>query len=360
MPWRPRRAPSLDLELPLSAEAGFVLAQLDGATDLDTLADVTGFSRDELDGILEGLLALGVVEDDAPVPASAPAPARRETPPRGRETPPEARAAEVRAARADAPRHGTEGPPDEDLDEPAPSAPSADPAKTHYALWHTVFSSRTVDERVAAVGFASDDERLALAYDPDAHVVRALLADPRAGLAHARLVAAHHGTSAGLDAVVTRAAFASDGQVLRALLRNPMLTVAQLDRVASSKPLPVLHRLAADREVHEHSRPRLRALLVQAFHRAPPEERADLVTHTEARCLALLSGATFDARTTQILSARPITSALFVQNLAKFRATPPALLTYLLRQPLVRNSPGLRKLVLAHPNTPSDERRKLK
>jgi hypothetical protein len=229
---------------------------------------------------------------------------------------------------------------------------------THRALWHNSFSALDVDARVGAVPAASEDELLALAYDPDPRVVRALLEHPRVGLAHARLVAAHHHTSAGLDAVVSRSDFAADSQVLRALLRNPELTEGQLQGVVGGKALLATYRLAADRDVHERSRSRLRGLLLRAYARATSEERADLVWSTEGRCLAHLPGATFDGRMAQLLSSRPIATALLVQNLAKFRGTPPTLLVHVLRQPFVRNSPGLRKLILAHPNTPHDERRK--
>lgn len=355
MAWRPRRASSLDLDLPLSAEAGFVLAQLDGRTDLDTLSDVTGFTRDELDGILEGLLACGAVE-----PESGPAPS---PPARAPERPPARSAPELPQALDEPPDAGPRfEEPEAHLDEHevshSPSSHPGDHHVTHRALWHNTFSALDVDARVGAVSTASEDELLALAYDPDPRVVRALLEHPRVGLAHARLVAAHHHTGAGLDAVVSRADFAADTQVLRALLKNPELSEGQLQRIAGSKPLVATYRLAADRDVHERSRARLRSLLLRAFARATSEERADLVWSTEGRCLAHLTGAAFDGRMTQLLSSRPIAAALLVQNLAKFRGTPPVLLVHLLRQPFVRNSPGLRKLVLAHPNTPNDERRK--
>lgn len=343
MAWRPRRNSKLDLNLPLSVEAGFVLAQLDGVSDLALLADITGFHRERLDAILEGLVACGAVEPD---PAS-----------QGR----------VSTTRATKPPLEPE-PEEEQLaaDEQPDVEPAVQPTRTdshdltQRALFHAAFAGLTVEGRIAALVRASDDELLALAYDPDARVIRALFDHPRAGLVHARLVAAHHHTSFGLDAVVSRTAFASDGQVLRALLKNPELTEAALQRLAGGKPLHTLFRLAADREVHERSRPGLRALLLRAYTRASPEERAELVASSEGRCLIYLTGATFDARMVQILVSRPIVSAVYINNLAKFRATPPSLLTHLLRQPFVRNNPGLRKLILAHPNTPNDERRKLR
>jgi hypothetical protein len=72
-----------------------------------------------------------------------------------------------------------------------------------------------------------------------------------------------------------------------------------------------------------------------------------------------MTGCTFDAKTTQILCGRPYNSAIFIQNLAKFAATPPALLAHLMKQPFVRKSAPLKKLLLQHPNLPGDVKRRV-
>lgn len=48
--------------LPLDARDGFLLAHVDGASDLRTLVDVTGMTELEVTSIVEKLLELGVVE----------------------------------------------------------------------------------------------------------------------------------------------------------------------------------------------------------------------------------------------------------------------------------------------------------
>jgi hypothetical protein len=303
-----------------------VLAQIDGQTDLETLCDVTGLPMDTVSEIVEGLVAAGVVAPETPKPSATvdadfdPATAFDA----------DAALREEKDATSDSP--------------------------THRTLWVTRFLDRNADERLAAVPRAGPDELLALCYDPDPRVVRAVLQHPSAGLVHARLVAAHHGTSVGLEAVMARASFVADAQVARRLLRNPHVAEAHLRRIVDARPLRVVWGFCTDREVGDRSRMHLRGLLLQKFVRATPEERVELIWGTEGRCLALLPGATFDARTTQALSARTYTSALLVQNLAKFRATPPTLLSHLLKQPVVRNNPGLRKLVGAHPNAPRERR----
>jgi hypothetical protein len=71
-----------------------------------------------------------------------------------------------------------------------------------------------------------------------------------------------------------------------------------------------------------------------------------------------LSGCTFDARLTQLLCNQTIVSTLFIQNLARFSATPPALISKLLRSPAVQRQPQLRALLSKHPNASGDSKRR--
>jgi hypothetical protein len=71
----------------------------------------------------------------------------------------------------------------------------------------------------------------------------------------------------------------------------------------------------------------------------------------------MMTGCTFDAKMTGILCGRPYNSVLFIQNLAKFSATPPALLAHLMKQPFVRKNIPLKRLLLQHPNMPGDVKR---
>ena len=79
--------------------------------------------------------------------------------------------------------------------------------------------------------------------------------------------------------------------------------------------------------------------------------------NTEARVLQLLSGCTFDARTTQILCGRQVYSAMFIQNVARFGASPPLLLAHLAKLPFVRRNVALKKVLMQHPNMPGDVKR---
>jgi hypothetical protein len=53
-----------------------------------------------------------------------------------------------------------------------------------------------------------------------------------------------------------------------------------------------------------------------------------------------------------LLCSRGVASALLVENLASWSATPPALIAHLLKQPLVRQSTTLRMLLRRHANCP--------
>ena len=75
--------------------------------------------------------------------------------------------------------------------------------------------------------------------------------------------------------------------------------------------------------------------------------------------LLAVPGLTFDGRTTSLLCSKSYVSVMLVTNLARFNATPPALIAHLLRQPMVRRQQHLRNMLLQHPNTPSDAKRRM-
>ena len=91
---------------------------------------------------------------------------------------------------------------------------------------------------------------------------------------------------------------------------------------------------------------------------APPEECAALIAGTEGNVLPALAGLVLNGRTMTILCSRSYTSLAFVRNLIKFGSCPAPLLGYLAKQPLVRRNPQLRTMLLAHPNTPADVKRR--
>jgi len=244
-----------------------------------------------------------------------------------------------------------------------PTAPGVellpDASELNYRrLYETRFRDLESGAREALARQATDSELFALTLDPLPSVIAALLDNPQFGLAHARSVAFHHYTDRGLEMLTRRAAFARDTHVQRRLLANPHTPDVVLDRVLRFKRLLEMYRFSIDRDLPERNRVRVRSRLRPQFMRAEPEDRAALIIKTEGRCLLGLSGCTFDARTTQLLCNHSFLSTLFIQNLARFPATPPVLIAKLLRSPTVQRQPPLRAMLARHPNAGGDAKRK--
>ncbi len=209
------------------------------------------------------------------------------------------------------------------------------------------------DERMAQARHVGAARLLALCLDPEPQVINAVFDNSSAGLAHARMAARHHGTSAGLEMIVKRAQFLRDPQVQRALLQNGQASESILRRLLGQRPLRDVFKASIDHELPSKNRTWVRAQLKTRFAQAQPEERVNLIVSTEGRCLVQLSGQTLDQRTTSLLCSRPYNSSIFIQNLARFAACPPQLLAHLLKQPFVKRQAHLRRLLVQHPNTPS-------
>ena len=236
--------------------------------------------------------------------------------------------------------------------------PPAEETREYRKLFEAELHALPIDQRVALAGTATGARLSALCFDPVAKVIAALFDNTATGLEHARLIAFHHRDPRALDLLVHRPAIAADPQVHRRLLKNPALTEPQQKRLLSGKRLLEIHRLSLDRDVPDKSRASARTLFRARYATASAEERVDLVWSTEGRVLIALSGLTFDSRMTSILCSKTYASITLVQNLARFPAAPPALLAHLLRQPLVKRQPHLKNLLLAHPNTPSEAKRR--
>jgi hypothetical protein len=320
-PWKPSlNAGVALLDLPLTPEESLVAMRIDGATDLQRLSAVTGLPPERIEAALEKLVSLGAV----------------------------------------APRPGTpdEAPAETEDDEEAEAAPAEEPATgTHRQHFETRLRQLPPDERAAKAKAAEEPELSALCFDPLPAVVHALLENPRFSLPQARLVAAHHPTHAGLDALAGRAALTADAGVRRALLRNPQLPAALLRRLYAGRRLLEQHKLVISRDVPEQTRRTARELLRTRFSTAEAEERVEVIVKTEGRCLASLAGLPVDGKTSALLCGRTYTSTLLVQNISRWAACPPSLIAHLLKQELVRRSPSLRLQLQRHPNAPSEPRR---
>ncbi len=324
--WKPKLAAGVQLHsLSLSAAEGFAVSRIDGNTTEHELALLTGLSdaavgallaRLESEGVIEARPgAAGVVEPEAPADAPADAPAEAE--PRDDE----------------------------------PLTPSL------LKLYRERFHGLAEGERVKAAGLANGADLSALCFDPLPAVIRAVLENPQTGAEQARLIAAHHATSTGLDLLLARGDLARDAEVQRRVWRNPQLTEGQVRKLTTSKRLLELWKLNVGREATAQVRASVMKVLRQKFPQVSAEERVEVIFTTEGRCLTGLAGIPIDGRTTSLLCARTYSSVLLIQNIATWAAAPPVLIAHLLKQPLVLRQPTLRKRLELHPNAPSAGRR---
>ncbi|HET9451541.1 MAG TPA: hypothetical protein VFO83_11685 [Aggregicoccus sp.] len=393
--WKPQPARAGDIrQLALSPEEGFLLSRLDGSTAVRHLPALTGLSVPQVQALLSRLVAAGAVQpaaaEGAGPPRLTPAPS---APPRLTPAPEAALLAAVRPTPASAPAASAEGlppaalpvtadpldalpellpeaPPEQAVaaeargegegEEPAEDAAQEevpDASGDLRRLFETQLHPLPADERVARARTAVDAELSALCFDPLPAVVRAVLDNPRTGLTQARLIARHHHSAVGLDALGGRPAFAADVGVRRWLARNPQLPAGLFRRLWGTRRLLEQHKLTVDRDIPEGTRRTARELLRTRFASGPAEERVELILRTEGRALASLSGLPVDGKTAALLCGRTYTSTLLLQNLARWSAAPPQLIAHLLRQEAVRRQPQLRAQLQRHPNAPAEARR---
>ena len=291
-----------------------MLSRIDGATDVDQLAQLTGLAPEEVQATLDRLLHEGAIEPPNAGPPFA----------------------------------GARGGPPADPEEPAAEPPAA----THRQLFERRFHQRPDGERALLAAVAEDPDLSALCFDPVPAVIRRILENPRTGLAHARLIADHHVNPVGLEALAARSAFLADGEVQRLLLRNIQCPETLVRRLLASRPLPRIFESCQSHDLPERHRHAARGVLRGRFTAAAPDERVHLILATEGRALGILSGLALDGRSVALLCGRAPTSALLVENLASWPATPPALIAHLLKQTIVRQSATLKVLLRRHPNCP--------
>jgi hypothetical protein len=424
--WKPRVRTGLKWDsLNLTAEEGFLLSRLDGATSVDALTHLTGMPTTKIAAALDKLAESGAIE---PAPArAAPAPPRPAPPPTQARVPIMTadasaegdEAAAIHAALADMTSdelelpslegadtdEGAGGVDDEDAlfddaranandndnvddnavdaaravdDAPAAEgsadvpgdspveegAEKVDEAEAAVAegnyrkLYETTLHDLPQEEREKKARTESGAVLMALCFDPVPQVIKGIMENPDVGFPHARLIARHHRTPQGLEALFSRNEFVRDGIVQRYLLANPMLQDAHFKKLLQPKRLAVVYQWALSRDLPEKNRQKVRNLLRSKWSTSEGEERANLIWATEGRVLTMVIGLPFDSQTTQNLCARTMHSVLLIQNLARFASSPPQLITHLLKQPAVKRQVHLRNMCFQHPNCPSNEKRK--
>ncbi len=225
----------------------------------------------------------------------------------------------------------------------------------HYEM---VLSRMSTDERSQlATTTSSSLDLLALCYDKEPEVIRALWQNVNVSHDTARFAAFHHRTPMGLDLIAQRSEFMKDQPTQRRLLRNPSVSEALLRRILLPKRLLEIYKVTLDREASERTRASARSFLRNKFATTEPEDRLEIIWKTEGRCLNALSGLSIDSKTAALICSRQIVSMMLVQSFTRFAATPPSVISHFLKQPLVKRQLHLRNALLKHPNCPSDAKR---
>ncbi len=320
--WKPKLAPATNLlALTLTNVEGFTVSRIDGNTSIAELAMLTQQTPEAVSALVDRLVGEGAL---LPRPAGEP------------ESEPEP------AAEAEA-----EVPPAEEAEA------DTDVAGTHLKRYATQFKELSLDDRIHHAGIADLADLSALAYDPLPQVIQALLENPRCGFAQARLIAAHHQNTAGLEYLFKRGDLIRDAHVQRLLLRNAQLNEGQLRRLLQTRRLLELFKLSVGRESSSQARAGIVKLLRAKFPNASAEERVELLFTTEGRVLPNLTGVTLDGHTSALLCQRTFNSVMLIQSLARWAPTPPSVLAHLLKQPVVVRNPRLKTAVSQHPNCPT-------
>lgn len=322
--------------LKLTPEEGFVLSRVDGQTSVHELVTLTGLDEGRVVTILQSLAQAGAVDVEGLVA----------TP----DLPPAAPILDDEEPPAE-----TDEPPDAELD--AADAEQKLGEREYRRIYETVYHPLSKDHRVKLAGEVGSADLLALCFDAEAPVIHAIVTNPNVAFAHARMIAQHHRTSMGLEAIAKRMDFLKDSLVQRRLLRNPAIPTTILGRITNPKMMIDVYKIVIDREIPERSRGLAREVLRKKFVLASSDEKAALLFKTDGRCLLHLVNCSLDAHATQILCGKSSYTMMFVQNLARWSATPPPLIAHLLRLPIVRSNVGMKKMLLKHPNAPSEARR---
>lgn len=199
-----------------------------------------------------------------------------------------------------------------------------------------------IDIRVQSARTATATALDALCGDPSPQVITAVIANPGFGFRQARLIAAHHQTTTGLEMLPPNV-LADDG-VRTGLLRNALASPALLQRALRVCQVQQLLPLLSGHECGAHARLPLGQVYQQKFQGLDPDAQAGFILTTEGRCLPYLGEVRLGADVGRKLCVLPDANftVLLIDNLTKFSGTPRSVLERLLRLPIVHRNPPRR------------------
>lgn len=225
-------------------------------------------------------------------------------------------------------------------------------------LFESTLHKHSREERIALARECTGPMLCAFCFDPDPGVIlNGVLANQHTGLEHARLIAANHRSTQGLQGLAKQTQLLADAQVQRHLLRNVQAGEPLLRRILANKPLQLLFQTLMGRELSEGARRAATQIFKQRFQNANPDEKIGVIYTSEGRCLRFLIGVPLDARSATTICKRSAFSTMLIQSLVRWPTTPPQVLRHLAKQGAVRQNAGLKRSILQHPNCPNELKR---
>lgn len=356
--WTPKVRERLDYSgIEGNEQEELVLCCLDGEHSVSQIADLAGLQPEQVHQVVAGFAERGML--DVPGQPSGGVPristAEHEILTEEQSSPDAAASAVADAADADETDELGNA---DDASTVAARREAARQAANYRKIFETELSPLSREQRAAMASTAEGGILGALCLDPYPKVIRALLENPQTGLQHARLVARYHKSWVGLGVLGQRSQFFQDREVQRVLMRNANAPEALLNRMMRGRNLYALFKLNMSRELAPRAKRNARLMLRRKFQQGFAEECAGLICSTEGRVLVLLRGIPLDDATTILLCRRTQFPRLLVMSLARFPGSPMKLIIHLSKQPLVKRSKELKRLLLQHPNCPTYIKRK--
>jgi hypothetical protein len=353
--WTPKVRERLDYSgIEGNEEQELILCCLDGEHTINEIADLAGLQPEQVHQVVTGFAERGMLDiPDQPTTGEAPRVNTAE-----HEIVAEEQSSPDAAASAGADAEDDKATDPNDASSVAARREASRQAANYRNIFETELRPLSREQRAAMASTAEGGILGALCLDPYPKVIRAVLENPQTGLQHARLVARYHKSWVGLGVLGQRSQFFQDREVQRVLMRNANAPEALLNRMMRGKNLNALFKLNMSRELAPRAKRNARLMLRRKFQQGFAEECAGLICSTEGRVLVLLRGIPLDDPTTILLCRRTQFPRLLVMSLARFPGSPMKLIIHLSKQPLVKRSKELKRLLLQHPNCPTYIKRK--
>lgn len=211
-----------------------------------------------------------------------------------------------------------------------------------------VYKGMTEAERIAKAVQGNEVDLMNLCSDPSPVVIRRVIDNPRFGLVHARLIAEHHHTAAGLEMLAAKGGAMGDEAVKGKLLRNHQTPAGILVRMFRSMQIENVFTLLNGNDMAEKARAAALAVFRESFrNESKAEEWARFIIRNEGRCLRFLYGERISKKLVDefVRHTNDITLTL-VRNLSSFPGLPRRLVEHILTLHIVRSNPELRKIML--------------